>query len=131
MQIGGDALQVTTDTDRIVARGNGYTNRATIQDYTLLKAAETVNRAGATHFAMVGADDASSAVRHVSYGRYLTTASTTVKPGANAIIKVMTLPPSSNLPPGTFQTDEIIRIIGSRVERPSDDGRKLAPVKPN
>jgi hypothetical protein len=44
------AEQITKDTYRIVARGNGNTRSTTIQDYALLKAAETTKAAGATHF---------------------------------------------------------------------------------
>ncbi|MBR1273387.1 CC0125/CC1285 family lipoprotein [Bradyrhizobium sp. AUGA SZCCT0283] len=47
---GVSAEQITKDTFRIVARGNGNTRSTTIQDYALLKAAETTKAAGATHF---------------------------------------------------------------------------------
>jgi hypothetical protein len=42
------AQQITADTFRIVARGNAYTGSTTVQDYVLLKAAETTKAAGAT-----------------------------------------------------------------------------------
>ena len=38
---GVEAQRMTVDTYRIIARGNGYTGGTTIQDYTMLKAAET------------------------------------------------------------------------------------------
>src|SRR5215467_11206208 len=59
---GGVAAQrMTADTYRIVARGNAYTGGTAIQDYTLLKAAETTKQAGASHFAIISAANASRA----------------------------------------------------------------------
>lgn len=55
---GVESQQITGTTYRIVARGN--TGGTTIQDYTLLKAAETTKAAGGTHFAIISASDASS-----------------------------------------------------------------------
>jgi len=51
--------QMTANTYRIVARGNGYAGSTTIQDYTLLKAGETTRAAGATHYIVISASDAS------------------------------------------------------------------------
>jgi hypothetical protein len=62
---GVEAHQMTKNTFRIVARGNGYTAGTTIQDYAILKAAETTRQAGGTHFAVISASDASS-VGHVT-----------------------------------------------------------------
>src|SRR4051794_6818971 len=56
---GVTAEQVTTDVYRISAKGNGYTSAARVQDFVLLKAAETTLAAGATHFALVGAQNTS------------------------------------------------------------------------
>ena len=56
---GVEAQRMTADTYRIVARGNAYTAGTAIQDYTLLKAAEATKAAGATHFAVISASDAS------------------------------------------------------------------------
>ena len=54
------AQQMTSNTFRIVSRGNGYTSGTAVQDYTVLKAAETTKQAGATHFSIISAADASS-----------------------------------------------------------------------
>jgi hypothetical protein len=54
------AEQMTADTFRIIARGNAYTSGTTVQDYALLKAAETTKEAGGTHFMVISAQDASS-----------------------------------------------------------------------
>jgi hypothetical protein len=47
------AQQMTANTFRIVARGNGYTGTTTVQDYVMLKAAETAIQNGGTHFVIV------------------------------------------------------------------------------
>ena len=69
---GVEAQQMTADTFRIVARGNGYTGNTTIQDYTMLKAAETTKQAGASHFLIVSASDASRAGHIVTPGQMQT-----------------------------------------------------------
>src|SRR5262249_57668333 len=66
---GVEAQQMTADPYRIVARGNGYTGSTTIQDYTLLKAAETTRQAGGTHFSIISASDASRAGTIVTPGQ--------------------------------------------------------------
>lgn len=129
---GVEAQQLTGTTFRIVARGNGYTGSTTIQDYAMLKAAETTRQHSGTHFAIIGANDA-SASGVVSTPGYAQTqvignaAFTTytpgsvhqyVKPGQDLYIRVLTIPPGKPIPPGTFSADEIIQYIGSRVERP-------------
>lgn len=55
---GVTAARITDDLWRITARGNLYTDAGTIQDYVLLKAAETTLDAGRTHFTIVGKHDA-------------------------------------------------------------------------
>jgi hypothetical protein len=40
---GVSAMPITSDTYRIVSRGNGYTNSVTVQDYSLLKAEATLS----------------------------------------------------------------------------------------
>lgn len=80
------AQQITADTWRIQSRGNAYTNAATVQDYVLLKAAETAQAAGGSHFQIVSAADASRASTFVAPGSSTTTfvgnqAFTTTSPG--------------------------------------------------
>ncbi|UPJ60542.1 hypothetical protein [Bradyrhizobium sp. 192] len=67
------AQQMTADTWRIQSRGNSYTNSATVQDYVLLKAAETAQAAGGTHFQITSAADASRASTIVTPGTSNTT----------------------------------------------------------
>src|SRR5262245_16082424 len=129
---GVSAQQLTEDTYRIVARGNGYTDRTAIQDYTVLKAAETTKKAGGTHFAIISANDASRTHTVVDPGSAQTTygggmAFTTyspatvsqyIKPGTDTYIRVVTVPPGKAAAPGLISADEIIRFVGPRVPRP-------------
>ncbi|RTL64640.1 MAG: hypothetical protein EKK41_21140 [Hyphomicrobiales bacterium] len=129
---GVDAERMTTDTYRIVARGNGYTSSTTIQDYTVLKAAETTKQAGGTHFMIVGAADASRTGTIVTPGQAQTTVSgntamTTytpaqahsfIKPGQDTYIKVVNVLPGQAPPPGAISADEVIQFVGPRAKKP-------------
>src|SRR5258708_17430666 len=58
---GGVAAEpVMTDTYRILARGNGYTAAARVEDFVLLKAAETTIAAGGSHFVVVNQSNQTS-----------------------------------------------------------------------
>jgi hypothetical protein len=122
---------MTADTYRIVSRGNGYTAANAIQDYTVLKAAETTKKVGGTHFAIISAADASSSGYVSSPGHAQTsfvgnTAYTTyspgsvdriVKPGQDTYIRVFTVAPGQTPPQGALSADEIIQFVGGRVKR--------------
>ena len=128
---GVGAQQMTADTYRIISRGNAYTGSTAIQDYTLLKAAETTRSAGATHFMIISAADASRTGAIISPGQATTTfhgntASTTyspatahnyIKPGQDTYIRVVTVAPGQAPPPGALSADEIIQFVGARVKR--------------
>ena len=125
------AYRVTSDTWRIEARGNGYTARNTVQDYALLKAAETTKAAGGTHFMVMEQGDASTTAaivnpgtvqtRYTGYNAYSTYLPATVtpifKPGKDTIIKVLTVQAGQQPPPGAISADEILNFVGSRVNR--------------
>lgn len=127
------AQQMTSNTYRIVARGNGYTAGTTVQDYTVLKAAETAKKAGATHFAIISASDASSTGHVTTPGHAQTsfvgnTAYTTytpgmvhqyVRPGQDVYIRVFSMPAGQQPPQGAFSADEIIQFVGGRVKQPA------------
>jgi hypothetical protein len=130
---GVEAQQITSSTFRIVARGNGYTGSTAIQDYAMLKAAETTRQHGGTHFAIIGERDASAAGYMSTPGYAQTnvignTAFTTytpgsvhqyLKPGQDLYIRIFTVATNQAPPGGTFSADEIIRFVGGRVQRPS------------
>jgi hypothetical protein len=115
------------------ARGNAYTNAATVQDYVLLKAAETAQGAGGTHFQIVSAADASRASTFVTPGSSTTTfagnqaftttspgsVDTVIKPGQDVYVRVLKLPPNTPPAPGLYSAAEIIQFVGSRIQRPS------------
>jgi hypothetical protein len=98
----------------------------------MLKAAETTKQAGATHFAMISASDASSSGTIVTPGQAQTsivgnTAYTTyspatahqyVRPGQDTYIRVFTVPPGRASPQGLISADQVIQFVGSRVKRP-------------
>jgi hypothetical protein len=125
------AAPITSDTYRISARGNGYTDSTTIQDYVLLKAAETTLAAGRTHFMIVNAADSTSRSIGQTPGTVSTslignTAFTTynpgmtydvVKPGSDVIIQIGTLPSGQQVP-GAFNAQEVFDSINPRVRRP-------------
>lgn len=125
------ASQITSDTYRISSRGNGYTSNTTIQDYMLLKAAETTQAAGATHFVVISSADATrtsigqtpgSATTTFSMGTARTTFDPGMtyqisKPGEDAYIRIVRLNPGQQPPPGAFAAAEIITFIGPRVQR--------------
>jgi hypothetical protein len=125
------AERVTGDTVRITARGNAYTSGTTIQDYALLKAAETTKEMGGSHFAIISAADASRRGVDVSPGVAQTTitgntaittyspgtATEFIKPGQDAYIRVLRLAPGGSPPPGAISADEIIQFVGARVRK--------------
>jgi hypothetical protein len=126
------AQQITADTWRIVSRGNAYTAATTVQDYVLLKAAETTQAAGGAYFQIVSAGDASRASTFVTPGTSTTTVvgnqaftttspgsvDTVIKPGQDVYIRVLKTAPSAPTP-GVYSAAEIIQFVGSRVQRPS------------
>jgi hypothetical protein len=124
------ADQVSADTFRILARGNAYTSAETVQDYVLLKAAETTQAQGGTHFIIVGENQANQAVTITSGGTAQTTfagntaftsytpptSTTMIKPGQNVFIKVLRLGPGQQAQ-GAISAAEIIQYTGARVKR--------------
>jgi hypothetical protein len=126
------AQQITSDTWRIQSRGNAYTGGSTVQDFVLLKAAETTQAAGGTHFQIISAADASRASTLVTPGSSTTTfvgnqaftntspgsVDTVIKPGQDVYIRILKLPAGAAAQ-GVYSAAEIIRFTGPRVQRPS------------
>jgi hypothetical protein len=98
-----------------------------------LKAAETTRQAGGTHFVIISAGDASSTGQVTTPGQAQTsfagnTAYTTytpgmvhqyIRPGQDVYIRVLSVPVGQPPPQGAFSADEVIRFVGSRVQRPA------------
>lgn len=128
---GVEAQQMTANTYRIVARGNGYTSGTVIQDYVALKAAETTRQAGGTHFMVISAGDASSASYVTTPGQIQTsvignTAYTTYspgsthqifKPGQDSYIRIINVTAGQVPPQGAIPADEVMQFVGARVKR--------------
>jgi hypothetical protein len=112
---GGVAAEpVMTDVYRIVARGNGYTSPDRVQDFALMKAAETTLAAGGNYFVIVDQSNRTkvdvgqtpgmvqtNVVGHTAFTTY--TPGTTyniVKPGEALLIRVLRLKPGETPPPG-------------------------------
>jgi hypothetical protein len=126
------AEQITADTWRVRARGNAYTDATTVQDYVLLKASETTQAAGGSHFQIISAADASRAETIVTPGssttnvvghQAFTTTSpgsvdTVIKPGQDVYIRILKTAPAASTP-GVYSASEIIQFTGARVKRPS------------
>jgi hypothetical protein len=123
------AEQVTTDVYRIRAKGNGYTSASRVQDFVLLKAAETTLGAGATHFVLAGSSNTSTVgvvqtpgsfnmatYGNVTYGSYSPGFSDTfVKPGQDAYIRIIKASRGQQVP-GAFDAAEIMQVIGPRLK---------------
>jgi hypothetical protein len=125
------ALQMSADTWRIEARGNGFTNANLVKDYMLLKAAETTKQQGGTHFIITDQADASTKSTHYAPGyrqstlvgatRYSTytpaTATRVFHPGRDAYIRVITVAAGQTAPADAQSADEIIKFVGGRITR--------------
>jgi len=134
MGVGGGvtASAVTNDVYRISSRGNGFTDRTTIQDYSLLKAAETTLAAGKTHFVILSGTDTTrvstqrtsgtvytSVYGNTAYSTY--TPGTTydiVKPGEDLMIRVLNVGARQQAPANAFNAQEVFNAINPRVQRP-------------
>jgi hypothetical protein len=124
------AEQITSDTWRILARGNAYTGGTRVQDFVLMKAAETTRANGGTHFIIGSSQDASREGAITTPGTAQTTFAgntafttfspgsvhTYVKPGQDAYVRVLKIPPGTQPPPGALDANEIIRFIGPRLQ---------------
>lgn len=125
------AAPIANDVYRISAQGNGYTEATTIQDFVLLKAAETTLEAGQTHFTIV--DNRDSTDRAVgqtagtfnNYGGGFMTYNpgisyNIVKPGEDLMVRVWTPKKGEAIPSNTFAAQEVFNNINPRVKRSKD-----------
>jgi hypothetical protein len=135
---GVSASQIGRDAYRIEGRLNAYSSDGMLQDYLLLRAAETAASRGAQGFIILGSQDTSRsgtitipgqaittgsahAVGNTAYGQTTTTytpsqAYNFVKPGGFLMIQLV----YDQVPEGMqyFNASEIISVIGSRVNSP-------------
>ncbi len=125
---GVQALPVSSDVYRVSGRGNGFTDPTTIQDYVLLKAAETTIAKGGTHFTILDNRDATSrstqqgAGTFQSWGGGIVTYSpganySFVYPGEDLMVRVWRPSEGQVIPPNTFAAQETFDAINPRVTR--------------
>ena len=128
---GVQALQMSADTWRIEARGNGYTNANIVKDWMLLKAAETTKQQGGSHFVIVEQADAATKSSTITPGVRQTQMVGASKvstytpavinrqmlPGQDAYIRVIKVTDGQAAPADAKSADEIIKYIGGRIPR--------------
>lgn len=128
---GVDAEPVSNDTYRITALGNGFTSPEQIQDYALLKAAETALAQGQTYFTILGdQNETTNAVGQTPGTLSMNTFGTStfatynpgisydiIKPGQDVMIRVWTPKKGDVVPPNSFDAQEVFDNINPRVKR--------------
>jgi hypothetical protein len=138
---GVEAQQMSADTFRIRAKGNGRTASSTIMDYLLLKSAETAKAAGGTHFVILTAQNttttsleySSAQSAHLVGGMVLGSGvgsvDTVVRPGGDLYVRVLTVPKGQAPPANAIAADEVIKFIGTRVKQTNNGtGAGLASI---
>jgi hypothetical protein len=127
---GVSAQPVMTDVYRIQARGNAYTGSAAVQDFYLLKAAETTLAAGGSHFLIIGAENQTSrsvgqtpgyantsVVGGTAFMTYTPGATyDIIKPGQDVMVKVLRIRAGETPPQGAFPAVDIVHTIGPRLK---------------
>lgn len=145
------ADRLTTDTWRIRSRVNEHSDPAMVEDYGLLRAAETAKLACATHFIVQGGEDRTEVdedytpasetrtiekvkgkngkvkeVEHVTFTDE--SYSTSIRPGADFYIRTLQLAPGQTPPEGALSADEIIANVGARVKRRKNSPAPVFPA---
>lgn len=115
---GVSAAQTGNDTFRISARTNGYTDPAAAQDFVLMKAAETAQQHGATHFAIIDETD----VSRTSYAVAGNVAIRARFPSQDTNIRIFSLKPGQKPPPNAYVAEDTIRFVGPRLKNPQRFG---------
>jgi hypothetical protein len=131
---GGVSVEpVMTDVYRIVARGNAYTSLDRVQDFALMKAAETTLAAGGNYFVILDASNRTrvdvaqmpstaqtSVIGHTALTTYSPGATYNfVKPGEAVMIRVVRLQPNETPPAGAFPAQDIVNTMGPRLRSQS------------
>lgn len=151
---GVTADRLTADTYRIRSRLNESTDPDLVQDFALLRAAETARGVCGTHFIVEGGDDrtlvtegytpasetrtieqvkdkAGKVVKEVEHvTRTEESYSTGVRPGADLYIRVLSLGSGARPPEGALSADEVITHVGARVKRRRGDRPFIPPFCP-
>jgi hypothetical protein len=119
-----------TDVYRIVARGNGYTSADQVQDFALMKAAETTLAAGGNYFIVIDEKNRTdvavgqtpgmvqtNVVGHTAFATYTPGATYDIlKPGDALMIRVLRLKAGEAPPPSAFPAQDIFNTMGPRLK---------------
>lgn len=111
---GVEAYRVSDDTLQVVAKGNGFTDPATIQRYALRKAAEVTLASGYDYFALTNENDTtrhgtfSTATANYSRGSAWAFGSSweTLKPGQQILVRMLKGPAPTPLPPNVYDAHQ-------------------------
>ena len=144
MNDGVAAEQISADTFRIRSRGNEWTEGATVEDYALLRAAETVRGACMTHFLVVDGADRTEIEETVHPAEWVKTyqekvidgkkervetrsftpahTSISIRPGQDLVVRGLAVRAGEAPPAEAVSADEVLAYVGGRVKR-----RKNAP----
>jgi hypothetical protein len=100
------AEKLSANTYKIESYGNGYATPALVHDYAMLKAAETTQQAGGTHFVIARDKDAPYSTYAGGF-RY-------TFPGKELEISVLTLSPGQPTPRGAFSASAVTKSLANR-----------------
>jgi hypothetical protein len=137
---GVSAVQIDASTLRISGRGNGFTDPATIQNYVLLKAAEETKRRGFDLFVILNSSDttrvgeatfgSASAFggRGYAWGLGSSFSEPIVKPGEDALVKMVKGAKPPNAPANVFDAAEVLHYLGPSVQGYSPNSLSAAPT---
>jgi hypothetical protein len=145
------ADQLSRDTFRIRSRGNEWTEHGTIEDYALLRAAETVRMNCMTHFVVLDGADRTEVEENVTPAEWVKTyeekvidgkktrverrtyrpesISISIRPGQDLVVRGLVAAPGQ-APEDAIAADEVLTYVGSRVKRKKDAPPPAFPACP-
>lgn len=97
---------------RVDIPASRYSDREMVKDLTLVRAAETAQRAGGTHFLVIRGDDADTLDLPVVFG-----ASDPARKDYTVYVKVLTIAPQQQPGHGALSVEEVLQFIGKRFEK--------------
>ena len=118
---GVEANRISEDTIQVIARGNGYTDSATIQRYALRKAAEATVSAGYDLFVIASVQD-STTTGHQSFGTIQransgffsnSTSWDILKPGQTVLVRMLKGPRPADASPYLYDAHDILKFAAT------------------
>lgn len=142
---GVEAVQIDSNTLRVSARGNGFTDIRKMKDYALLKAAEETVAHGYDVFEVIGTENVTRTL-HQSSTSYayapvtvfgpngpsfggasvpVSSSETVIKPGEDIVIRMFKGQKASDAPGNVFAAREVIAFLGRGIL-----GADVAKIEP-